>query len=200
MTSLLFYKPYHVLSHFTGEPGQTTLKDFIPVPGVYAAGRLDMDSEGLLLLSDDGRLIQRLTDPRFEHPKTYYVQLEGIVSDEALEMLRTGVVLRGRKTSLAVVERIDEPDLPPRPVPVRDYHPTSWIKIELREGRNRQVRRMTAAAGYPTLRLVRVAIGVLTLGNLKPGEWRWLTSEEIARLSAPHVKSVLPRNRRSRAR
>lgn len=179
---LAFFKPYAVLSQFTDTAGRRTLKDFIPVPGVYAAGRLDYRSEGLLLLSDDGPLIQRLTDPRFEHTKTYLVQVEGMVTAPAVRRLREEIVLPGLQTRPVQVEVIPEPDLPARPEPVRSYHPTSWLKLVLQEGKKHQVRRMTAAIGLPTLRLVRVAIGSLRLGSLQPGEWRNLTSTEIAQL------------------
>ena len=174
---LLLNKPFNVLSSFTDPQGRATLADYVPVPGVYAAGRLDYDSEGLLLLTDDGALIHRLTDPRHEHPKTYYVQVgrprhRGSRGDA----LRQGVVLRGRRTRPAEAEIIADPGLPARPVPVRAYHPTSWLKVILREGQKRQLRRMTAAVGFPTLRLVRWAIGPLTLDGLAPGEWRELTA------------------------
>ena len=180
---LLFNKPFNVLSAFTDPEGRATLADYVPVPGVYAAGRLDYDSEGLLLLTDDGALIHALTDPGHEMPKTYYVQVEGVVTTAAVEQLRQGVVLRGERTRPAEAEIIDDPGLPPRPVPVRDYHPTSWLKVALREGKKRQLRRMTAAAGFPTLRLVRWAIGPLTLEGLKPGEWRQLEPAEVRRVT-----------------
>src|SRR5205085_4526611 len=137
---LLFNKPFNVLSAFTDPEGRATLADYVPVPGVYAAGRLDYDSEGLLLLTDDGALIHALTDPGHEMPKTYYVQVEGVVTTAAVEQLRQGVVLRGERTRPAEAEIIDDPGLPPRPVPVRDYHPTSWLKVALREGKKRQLR------------------------------------------------------------
>jgi len=176
---LLLNKPFNVLSSFTDPQGRATLADYVPVAGVYAAGRLDYDSEGLLLLTDDGGLIHRLTDPRHEHPKTYYVQLEGIVTEAAAARLRQGVVLRSLRTRPAEAEIIADPGLPARPAPVRAYHPTSWLKVILREGQKRQLRRMTAAVGFPTLRLVRWAIGPLTLGGLAPGEWRELNRLEI---------------------
>src|SRR5260221_5810981 len=179
---LLFNKPFNVLSSFTDPQGRATLAAYVPVPGVYAAGRLDYDSEGLLLLSDDGPLIHRLTDPRHEHPKTYYVQLEGLVTEAAAATLSQGMVLRGRRTRPAQAEAIPDPGLPPRPVPARAYHPTSWLKVVLREGQKRQLRRMTAAGGFPTLRLVRWAIGPLTLEGLAPGEWRELSSAEVTGL------------------
>lgn len=183
---LVFNKPFNVLSSFTDPEGRATLADYVSVPGVYAAGRLDYDSEGLLLLTGDGALIHRLTDPRHEHPKTYFVQVEGLVTEQAAEALRRGVLLRGRRTRPAEAEIIADPGLPPRPAPVRAYHPTSWLKVVLREGRKRQLRRMTAAVGFPTLRLVRWAIGPLTLEGLAPGQWRELTREELAKIGAAY--------------
>jgi pseudouridine synthase len=180
---LAFNKPFNVLSSFTDPAGRATLADYVSVPGVYAAGRLDYDSEGLLLLTGDGALIHQLTDPRYEHPKTYFVQLEGLVTETATEALRRGVLLRGRLTRPAEAEIIADPGLPPRTVPVRVYHPTSWLRVVLREGQKRQLRRMTAAAGFPALRLVRWAIGPLTLEGLAPGEWRELTRAEVSGLS-----------------
>jgi 23S rRNA pseudouridine2457 synthase len=179
---LKFFKPYEVLCQFTGGEGRRTLKDFIPVPQVYSAGRLDFRSEGLLLLTNDGLLIQRLTDPLFEHPKTYFAQVEGILTDEAIDKLNKTIVLPGTQTQSARAERIAEPELPVRPVPVRNYHPTSWLKITLYEGKKHQVRRMTAAVGFPCLRLVRVAIGRIALGNLQPGEWHEIDPGEIKHL------------------
>lgn len=174
---IVFHKPYGVLSQFTDKEGRPTLAAYIPVPDVYPAGRLDMDSEGLLLLSDDPRILHRVTDPRWKLPKTYLVQVEGIPTEEALQQLREGVVLKGRRTLPAEVELLPEPPpVPPRRV--RSYHPTAWLRIVLREGRKRQVRRMTAAVGYPTLRLIRVAIGPIQLGDLPPGAWRDLSEEE----------------------
>lgn len=177
MRYIKFFKPFEVLSQFSKEAGHRTLKAFIPVPGVYPAGRLDYRSEGLLLLTDDGSLIQRLTDPRFEHAKTYYAQVEGVVTEEAVERLRQEIVMTGLQTRVAGAEIIGAPGLPPRPV--RAYHPTTWLKIVLHEGKKHQVRRMTAAVGFPTLRLVRVAIGNVTLGNLQPGEWADLSAKEL---------------------
>jgi len=184
---LLFHKPYGVMSHFTDRQGRPTLSDYIPVVGVYAAGRLDQDSEGLLLLTDDGWLIHRLTEPRFGHPRTYLVQVERMPSEEALATLRRGVTVAGRRTRPAEVALLPgEPDLPPRPVPIRYRRsvPTAWLRVTLREGRKRQVRRMTAAVGHPTLRLVRVGIGPLRLAGLEPGRWRELTEEDLAALRA----------------
>ena len=181
------FKPYDVLAQFTDAAGRRTLKDFVPVPGVYPAGRLDRDSEGLLLLTDDGPLAHRLTDPRFEHPKTYLVQVERMPSSEAIERLARGVLLRDGPTRPAEAELLAEPPaLPERPVPIRFRKsvPTAWIRLTIREGRNRQVRRMTAAVGHPTLRLVRERIGPIDLGDLQPGEWRDLTGEERSALLA----------------
>ena len=176
---ILFNKPYGVLSQFTdrgSENARATLSQFIDVPGVYPAGRLDRDSEGLLLLCDDGRLQARIADPRFKMAKTYLVQVEGEPNDESLSRLRQGVTLKDGPTLPAQAERIAEPALWPRdpPIRVRKSVPDSWLRIRLREGRNRQVRRMTAAIGHPTLRLVRWQIGEWTLEGLAPGDWREL--------------------------
>lgn len=176
MRYLLFYKPFEVMSTFTDPEGRKTLRDFIEVKDVYSAGRLDYDSEGLLLLTDDGEVIHRLTDPKFDHPKTYLAQVEGVATEEAMRRLREGMILHGERTKAAEAEIVIDPPLPPRPV--RDYHPTTWMKVVLREGKKRQLRRMTAAVGLPCLRLARVAIGPLTLGDLQPGQWRWLTADE----------------------
>ena len=177
---LLFYKPYGVLTQFTDPAGRPTLKPFIPIPGVYPVGRLDADSEGLLLLTDDGELAHRLIDPRFAHPRTYLAQVERIPDEKALERLRSGVRIQGKRARPAEVERIEAPSVPPRPVPIRFRKsvPTAWLKITLREGRNRQVRKMTAAVGHPTLRLIRIGIGPLRLEELKPGEWREMAPKE----------------------
>ena len=181
-TVLALWKPYGVMSQFSPSADKPTLKAYVDVPNVYPVGRLDHDSEGLLLLSDDGVLSHRLTDPRFDHPKTYWVQVEGVPTDTALSQLRQGVMIQGHRTKPAGVRLLEEdPDLPPRPVPIR-YRasiPTGWLEIILTEGRNRQVRRMTAAVGFPTLRLVRVAVGPIGLTGLQPGEWRQLTAAEV---------------------
>ena len=171
---LLFNKPYGVICQFTPEGGHRTLKEFIPVPAVYPAGRLDTDSEGLLVLTDDGRLQTSIADPRHKLPKTYWVQVDGAVEEEAIERLRAGVELRDGPTLPAKARVIAEPAIWPRdpPIRVRREIPTTWIELEIHEGRNRQVRRMTAAVGHPTLRLVRSRIGPWNLEGLAPGEWR----------------------------
>ena len=176
---LLFNKPYGVLTQFTDAAGRETLAAYIPVRGVYPAGRLDRDSEGLLLLTDDGRLQQRLSDPRHKLPKVYWVQVEGIPDEAALEQLRRGVVLDEKRTRPAGVRRMEEPALWPRSPPIRQrqHIPTSWLELELTEGRNRPVRRMTAAVGFPTLRLVRRAVGPYSLEGLRPGEWREVSAD-----------------------
>ncbi|MFN4280039.1 pseudouridine synthase [Thermosynechococcus sp.] len=178
---ILLYKPYRVLCQFQDQEGRPTLKDYVSIPDVYPAGRLDYDSEGLVLLTNDGWLQHRLTDPRYGHPRTYWVQVEGEPDTAALTQLATGVVIQGYRTRPALVEILDQaPPLPPREPPIRyrRHIPTQWLSLTLREGRNRQVRRMTAAVGFPTLRLVRVAIANLQLGDLNPGEWREILPSE----------------------
>ncbi|MHB9879874.1 pseudouridine synthase [Pacificimonas sp. ICDLI1SI03] len=174
---ILLNKPFGVLSQFTDrsmETARATLSDYIAVPGVYPAGRLDRDSEGLLLLCDDGRLQARIADPRFKLPKTYLVQVEGQPEELDLAPLRKGITLKDGMTQPAKVEPIAAPDLWPRnpPIRVRKTVPDSWLRMTIRQGRNRQVRRMMAAVGYPVLRLVRWSVGDWTLEGLAPGEWR----------------------------
>ena len=200
MTSLLFHKPYGVLSQFTPEPGSRwqTLADFIAVPQVYAAGRLDADSEGLLLLTSNGQLQQRLTDPACGHWRRYWVQVEGeaFAQPEALARLRQGVLVQQRPTLPArarvlSAEAVAAAGIGEREPPIRQrlHIPTSWLEIELREGRNRQVRRMSAAVGLPTLRLIRMAIDLMDGGpplswsGLKPGQWRQVNANEAERLA-----------------
>ena len=175
MTLILFNKPYGVLSQFTDGENRKTLADFVAVPGVYPAGRLDRDSEGLLMLTDDGRQQGRISDPKYKMPKTYWAQVERIPDEAALKRLRAGVTLKDGQTAAAEVKRVDPPDLWPRdpPVRVRQTVPDCWLSITIREGRNRQVRRMTAAVGHPTLRLVRARVGQWTLDGLASGEWRY---------------------------
>lgn len=187
MPTLKFWKPYHVLTQFTDDKGRATLADYIDVPDVYAAGRLDYDSEGLLLLTDDGQLNHLLTQPKYGHPRTYLAQVERIPDDDALNKLRQGVKVKKYTTRPAMVMLLqDEPDLPPRPEPIRYRKnvPTAWLELILTEGKNRQVRRMTAAVGHPTLRLVRSAVGPVRLDDLKPGEWKELTAIEMKALKA----------------
>jgi pseudouridine synthase len=186
---LALWKPYGFLSQFTAEGAHPGLAELVPVPDVYAAGRLDHDSEGLLVLTSDGALAHALTEPRFAHPRTYWAQVEHVPAPAALEALAAGMLVQGQRTRPAEARLLEgEALLPPRPVPirVRKAIPTAWIELTLAEGRNRQVRRMTAAVGHPTLRLVRVAIGALRLLDLglSPGAWRELTPAEAAALRA----------------
>jgi 23S rRNA pseudouridine2457 synthase len=186
-TYLLLNKPYGVLTQFSDASAnpRPTLKDFVPIPNVYPVGRLDRDSEGLLLLTDRGTLQHRLSDPQFGHPRTYWVQVEGIPDTAALEALRQGVTIQGYQTRPVRVEPLAwPPEVPPRdpPIRVRQSIPTTWLEMTLTEGKNRQVRRMTAAVGLPTLRLIRVAIAHLSLDGLAPGQWRSLNEPEIKML------------------
>ena len=183
MRYILFNKPYGVLSQFTDEgTGHPTLKDYIDVPDVYAAGRLDRDSEGLLILTDDGSLIKRLTDPKHHLEKTYWVLVEGDPTPETLNSLENGIKLKDYTTLAAKVRLLPDPGLPPRSKPVTPHGPTSWLEIKLREGKKRQIRHMTAAVRLFTLRLMRVAIGPVQLGNLRVGDWRELTEKELKAL------------------
>ncbi|GAB3307165.1 pseudouridine synthase family protein [Hymenobacter tenuis] len=186
MRYVLLNKPYEVLTQFTDETGRKTLKDFVSIPNIYPVGRLDYDSEGLVLLTDDKQLQHRLSEPRFKVPKTYWVQVEGVPTEEALENLRRGVDLKTGYTSPAEVVLLEEePQLWERSKPVRFRAsiPTSWVQIRISQGMNRQVRKMTAAVGYPTLRLVRASIADLKVEDLQPGQWRELTKAEVQALT-----------------
>jgi 23S rRNA pseudouridine2457 synthase len=194
---ILFNKPYGVLCQFTGEPGRETLAGYIPVPGVYAAGRLDTDSEGLLVLTDDGALQARIADPRHKLAKTYLVQVEGVPDEAALAALRAGVDLGDFVTRPCQVRLVAEPAwLWPRVPPIRERKsiPTRWLEIVLKEGKNRQVRRMTAKLGFPTLRLVRARVGEWSLEGIAPGEWREILVEPVGVPTTP--ASTLPRQPR----
>ena len=178
---ILFNKPFGVLSQFTPESGHRALDEFGFPSGVYAAGRLDHDSEGALLLTDEGLLIKKLLDPKFEHPRTYLAQVDGQITQEAVNQLKKGVTIKGYRTKPCQAQIVEPPDnlwerIPP--IRYRANIPTSWIQLTLIEGKNRQVRHMTAAIGFPTLRLIRVKIGNITLGALQPGEWR-IVNERI---------------------
>lgn len=191
--TLALYKPYGVLPCFTDPDGRPTLRAYLDVPDVYPAGRLDRDSEGLLLLTADGRLAHHITDPRHHLAKVYLVQVERVPDAAALAKLESGVVLAGTRTRPAQVRLLPTPpSVPERPVPIRfrKQVPTAWLELTLREGMNRQVRRMTAAVGHPTLRLIRLAIGPITLGDLQPGQWRDLTAQEIAEIGRSSGRSV----------
>lgn len=183
MPTIKFWKPYRVLTQFTEDAeGRTTLAEFINLKDVYAAGRLDYDSEGLMLLTDDGRLNHLLTHPKHGHPRTYWAQVEHIPDDHTLDRLRGGgIPIKNYKTRPTQVRLIDEPDLPPRnpPIRYRKNIPDAWLELTLTEGKKRQVRRMTAAVGHPTLRLVRASIGPLTLDGLREGQWVELTQNEL---------------------
>ena len=192
----LLNKPFNVLSTFTDSKGRDTLASYLEAPDVYAAGRLDYDSEGLLILTSDGALQHRLANPKFKLEKSYWVQVEGEISEAALEQLRKGVALKDGKTRPAFAQRLTQPQLWVRNPPIRERknQPTSWIELRITEGKNRQVRRMTAAVGFPTLRLVRVAIGPWRVDGLQPGEWR---KEQVNLPSErPQNKPRNPRKRR----
>ncbi|GAA3956034.1 pseudouridine synthase [Hymenobacter algoricola] len=197
MRYVLVHKPYEVLTQFTDENGRATLKDFVDVPNVYPVGRLDYDSEGLVLLTDDKPLQHRLSEPRFKIPKTYWVQVEGIPTEEALEQLRRGVDIKTGYTAPAEAEILPEPVAVAersKPVRFRANIPTTWLRITISQGMNRQVRKMTAAVGFPTLRLIRVQIADLRIAGLPAGKWRDLTSDEIKDLKELTAGQVLGPN------
>ena len=179
---ILFNKPFGVLSQFTPEAGHRALDEFGFPPNVYAAGRLDHDSEGALLLTNDGKLIKKLLDPKFEHPRTYLAQVDGQITQEAVNQLKKGVTIKGYRTKPCQAEIVAPPEnlwerIPP--IRYRANIPTSWVRLTLIEGKNRQVRHSTAAVGFPTLRLIRVQIGNISLGDLQPGEWRVVNEKVI---------------------
>lgn len=186
MPTIKFWKPYRVLTQFTDdEEGRETLADYIEIPNVYAAGRLDYDSEGLMILTDDGNLNHKLTHPKHGHPRTYWAQVENIPDEESLDKIRRGgLEIKNYKTRPAQVRIIEEPDLPERNPPIR-YRaniPDCWLELILTEGKKRQVRRMTAAIGHPTLRLVRASIGTMTLEDMEEGKWLELSDVEMKAL------------------
>lgn len=197
---LLLNKPYGVLCQFTDKEGRPTLADYIRQKGFYPAGRLDRDSEGLVLLTDDGQLQHRIAHPLHKLEKTYLAQLEGVIDESAIRQLQQGLVLNDGPTRPATAEAVPEPPLWPRDPPVR-YRaqiPTSWLRLAISEGRNRQVRRMTAAVGFPTLRLIRVAIGPWQLDGLAPGEWREIDEAQIRQVFPARIgKRPAPRHRRT---
>lgn len=200
---VLLHKPYDVLCQFTDADKRPTLARYLPLPDLYPAGRLDRDSEGLLLLTADGRLQQRIADPAGKLPKTYLTQVEGVPDEAALQALRDGVALKDGPTRPAQARLVPEPaDLWPRDPPIRQrlHIPTAWLELTLTEGRNRQVRRMTAAVGHPTLRLIRVAIGALRLDGLAPGQWRPATAQELATLDHVQAPARTPPSAASRSR
>ena len=198
---IIFNKPFNVLTQFTDQQNRPTLADYIAIEGVYPAGRLDRDSEGLLLLTDDGALQHSISHPRHKLEKSYWTQVEGIPDKRSLEQLRRGVQLKDGVSAPARARLIEEPEIWPRDPPVR-YRasiPTSWIELTISEGRNRQVRRMTAAVGHPTLRLIRHAIGPLSIEGLEPGEWRELDPSAISAI-VPQLRDKRITRQRKRAR
>ncbi len=175
---ILFNKPFNVLCQFTDKEGRRALKEFIPIKNIYPAGRLDYDSEGLVLLTDDGKLQNKISDPKYKVEKCYWVQVEGQITQAAIDKFKSGVLLKDGFTKPAKAKIIDDPIIWERnlPIRVRKNIPTSWIELKIIEGRNRQVRRMTAAVGFPTLRLIRISVGQWNIDNLKPGEYKVINS------------------------
>ncbi|WP_455220688.1 pseudouridine synthase [Kaarinaea lacus] len=190
---VLFNKPFNVLCQFTDQDDRETLADYIPVKHMYPAGRLDRDSEGLLLLTDHGKLQNLIASPTFKLPKTYWAQVEGNIDDQAIALLQAGIELNDGMTAPARATIVDEPQVWPRDPPIRERKliPTSWLELTITEGRNRQVRRMTAAVGFPTLRLIRVAVGPWALGDLQPGQYQVITDEQLVKTLSklPQVKN-----------
>ncbi|MHC1741151.1 MAG: pseudouridine synthase [Anaerolineaceae bacterium] len=180
--SILFYKPDLVLSTFSDPEGRETLKTYIPIENIYSAGRLDYDSEGLLVITNDGGLINRITDPEHHQVKTYLALLEGICDEARLKEFEKGIELKGYKTLPAKIMVVSTPNLPARRKPITPHGPIFWARIQISEGKKHQIRHMTASLGYPCLRLVRIAIGSIGVGELLPGEWRDLTNDEITKL------------------
>jgi len=193
MTTLRFNKPYQVLTQFTDANGRETLADYIKIPNIYAAGRLDRDSEGLLLLTDDGMLQNRIAHPEHKLSKTYWAQVDGEITDTAIQQLRDGVILKDGKTKPATAKKIPQPKALWERTPAVRYRkeiPTSWIELSISEGKNRQVRRMTAAVGFPTLRLIRYAIGSITLDGLDVGKYQALNEQQLISLFPQAVKQT----------
>ncbi|NDK56263.1 pseudouridine synthase [Pontibacter fetidus] len=193
MKYIILNKPYEVLTQFTDETGRATLKDYVKIPNIYPVGRLDYDSEGMVLLTDDKTLQHRLSDPKFKIEKTYWVQVDGLPTEEALEELRQGIIIKGIRTAPAKARILEpEPNVWERSTPIRFRKeiPATWVEVKISQGMNRQVRRMTAAVGYPTLRLIRPSIGPLTIGDLQPGEYRELTADEISKLKSLTAGSI----------
>jgi 23S rRNA pseudouridine2457 synthase len=189
--TILFYKPDQVLSTFSDTEGRETLKTYITLENIYSAGRLDYDSEGLLVVTGDGSLINRLTDPAHHLVKTYLAQLEGNYVENQLKVLEKGIDLKELHTQPCKVMLVEVPSLPDRRKPVTPHGPTFWVRMQISEGKKHQIRHMTAAVGYPCLRLIRAAIGFLAIGDLKPGEWRELTSAEVERLKKSRKNVVV---------
>ena len=189
--TILFYKPDQVLSTFSDSEGRETLKTYVSLDNIYSAGRLDYDSEGLLVITGDGSLINHLTDPKRHQVKTYLAMLEGICELAKLKLLEKGIQLKGYRTLPCKVMTVETPSLPERRKAVTPHNSTFWVRIQIGEGKKHQIRHMTAAIGYPCLRLIRVAIGPIGMGDLRPGQWRELTEQEIQLLKKPQKHSAV---------